>query len=341
MNRRILVSGAALVATAVLGGVVGAGIVTAVDDDPATASPAPAEEVEQPIAAASGAIADLYRRAAPSVVHVQVSSVEGAASGSGWVYDESHIVTNQHVVGGAETVTVRFPSGEEATARVVGADASTDVALLELERDLTPLDLGSSNALEVGDTVIAIGSPFGLEGTLTVGVVSGLHRELSAPDGFAIEGAIQTDAALNPGNSGGPLLDDQGRVVGMNSQIRSESGGSDGIGYAISIETIRSVVDQLLDDGTVEHPYLGVRVGDAEDGGAQLAEVVAGGPAEDAGLQSGDVVVSANGEELDAGDDLRRAVASLQPGDELELEVRRGAEELTVTVELGRRPSIQ
>jgi putative serine protease PepD len=175
---------------------------------------------------------------------------------------------------------------------------------------------------------------------LTTGVVSGLGRTIQAPDGFAIDNVVQTDAALNPGNSGGPLLDLNGRVVGMNAQIATESGSNSGIGYAIPIETVQSVVEQLLEDGQVEHAYLGVQVADAENnGGARIVEVVQGGPADDAGVQQGDVVVGADGQDVQNGDDLRSAVNAKKPGDELELEVRRDGNTRTITVELGTRPA--
>jgi putative serine protease PepD len=259
------------------------------------------------------------------------------------MYDATHIVTNQHVTDGANEVTIRFQDGREVQARVIGSDPSTDVAVLELNEGAdapAPLERGSTESLEVGDPVVAIGSPFGLEGSLTTGVVSGLGRTIQAPDGFAIDNVVQTDAALNPGNSGGPLLDLNGRVVGMNAQIATESGSNSGIGYAIPIETVQSVVEQLLADGQVEHAYLGVQVADAENnGGARIVEVVQGGPAADAGVQQGDVVVGVDGQDVQNGDDLRSAVNAKKPGDKLELEVRRDGNTRTITVELGTRPA--
>ena len=222
--------------------------------------------------------------------------------------DEGHVATNQHVVEGVEQVTVRFENGE-VHARVVGADPSTDVALLKLDSlpdGVEPLDLGSTESLEIGDLVVAIGSPFGLQGTVTAGIVSALGRELTAPDGFTIDGAIQTDAAINPGNSGGPLLDGQGRVVGINSQIATETGGNVGIGYAVPIETCGG---RRRWAGRRSSGPTGVRLSDA-DNGAALAEVTDGSPADDAGLEPGDVVVEVEGEVIDSGDELRRAAPS-------------------------------
>jgi putative serine protease PepD len=355
---RFVLPVAALVSAGVLGGIAGAGIWSATSDDsaPATATTtvaatAPATTA-QPVAARAGSFALLYKNAIGGVVQVTAQASQqtplgeqqGQSTGSGFVFDDQgHVVTNQHVVDGATSVRVRFQSGDETTARVVGEDASTDVALLEYDPasvSAKALPLGGSTTLQIGDPLIAIGSPFGLQGTLTTGVVSSLDREIEAPDGFAIDGAIQTDAALNHGNSGGPLLDGQGRVVGMNSQIQSESGGNDGVGYAVPIETIRSVVSQLLTSGTVKHAYLGVRLSDVGTGrGARIESVVAGAPAAGAGLRSGDVVVRVAGEQVADGSDLRAAVSSRRPGDELELRVVRNGKERTVTATLTERPS--
>jgi putative serine protease PepD len=346
---------AALVVAALGGGLIGGAIVALVRDDDSepTAAAVPASN-----ASFAPSVASLYKRVAPSVVEITVTGGNESSdvipepfgpregqpqgTGTGWVYDsEGHIVTNHHVVAGADTVQVRFADGTEATARVVATDSSTDVAVLELEDEqdkAAPLTRGSSNSLEVGDPVVAIGSPFGLEGTLTTGVVSGLDRKLTAPDGFTIDDAVQTDAALNPGNSGGPLLDGRGRVVGMNSQIATQSGGNEGIGYAVPIETVESVVSQLLADGEVEHAYLGVRVSDAENG-ARLDEVVQGGPADEAGLEAGDVVTKLGGKDVNTADDLRAAVDAQSPGDSVKVEVRRDGDTETLTVELGERPS--
>lgn len=335
--RRHLTPLVALLAAGIIGGIGGGAIVAATDED---AAPVTADAPAQPAANRTGSVSAVYREAIEGVVKVSATSGFGAGTGSGFVIDDDgHIVTNQHVVDGATEVGVTFQDGTEADARVVGVDASTDVALLEIEDavDLSPLPLGASQELEIGDPVIAIGSPFGLDGTLTTGVVSGLERTIQAPDGFAIDGVIQTDAALNQGNSGGPLLDASGRVVGINSQIQSESGGNDGIGYAVPIETVRDIVRQLLETGEVEHAYLGVGLSDAEGGGA-LVDVAEGTPADEAGLEDGDVVVEAGGKPVETGDDLRDAVSEREPGDELELEVRRGGDTESFTVELGERP---
>ena len=349
MLRRLLVPLAALVAAAVLGGLGAVGIWEAVDDESqpaAAAAPEPAAR-QQAAAGASLSIGEIYERVSPGVVQISSESgqfglQEGRSTGSGFVIDdEGHILTNQHVVSAADSVTVRFSDGREVEARVVGSDPSTDVALLDLEDDsqrLEPLELGSSESLAIGDPVVAIGSPFGLQGTVTAGIVSALDRELRAPDGFTIDGAIQTDAALNSGNSGGPLLDGAGRVIGINSQIESRTGGNVGIGYAVPIDTARQIVADLREDGEVEHAYLGVRLEEAEDG-VRLAEVVDGSPADEAGLQSGDVVTEVGGEAVGTVAELRASVSAKQPGEKVELQLRRDGETRTVEVELGERPA--
>ncbi len=351
MFRRFLIGFLALTAAVAIGAGAGIGVWEATQSDDEAVETTEASPSTTPVASSDGdlTINEIYERAKDGVVHITTQvggsdpfSPQGGATGSGFLIDEEgHVVTNQHVVAGAETVEVRFPNGEEYRARVVGADASTDVALLELQNppdDLAPLELGSAGALEIGDLVVAIGSPFGLEGTVTAGIVSALDRELTAPDGFTIDGAIQTDAAINPGNSGGPLLDGQGRVVGVNSQITSESGANDGIGYAVPAETIREVVAALQAGRTIERPYLGVQMSDG-DGGAVIVEVRPDSPAEAAGLVPGDVVYEVEGEAVESADELRTAVADREPGEQLELRVRSNGDEREVTVELGTRPT--
>jgi S1-C subfamily serine protease len=351
--KRTLAPVAALLAAGAIGGLSAVAGWEALDDDPVAepvATPVPGATVsdsESPIAA-------IVKQALPSVVEVRVEATAPddpfgfpnapvTGLGSGWLFDDAgHVVTNEHVVEDADEVTVAFSDGTEIGARVVGVDRSTDVAVLELEEDAPesaePLPQGSSDALEIGDTVIAIGSPMGLQGSVTAGIVSALDRDIRAPDNFTIDGAIQTDAALNRGNSGGPLLDADARVVGMNAQIASETGVFSGIGYAIPIETVREIAGELIETGRVEHPYLGVQIAD-DDEGARLAEVLPGTPADEAGLQPGDLVTEAGGEPVESADDLRAAVESREPGDELELTIERDGDTRTVTVELGRRPS--
>ena len=350
--RRTGMAAALLAAGAIGGGAAVAGWELTDADAETTARPAASADIGTATLAATGgsglSVAEIYRRTSAGVVQVRATTSAsgfapgGEATGSGFVIDgEGRVITNEHVVGGADSVTVVLPGGEERAAEVVGTDRSTDIALLDVTDDdgLTPLTLGATSSLAVGDPVVAIGSPFGLQGTLTAGVVSGLDRQIEAPDGFTIDGVIQTDAALNSGNSGGPLLDGRGRVVGVNSQIESRTGGNVGIGYAVPVEVVRSVVSQLVEDGSVEHGYLGVQLSEPDgEAGVQLAQVVDGGPADEAGLRGGDRILSAAGEPVDSVTEVRGAVAERRPGAKLELRISRDGDEQTVVVELGERP---
>jgi putative serine protease PepD len=299
-------------------------------------------------------VGDVYKRSHTSVVEIDVSTAADPspfggggtqqAQGSGFVYDDDgHVITNQHVVDDADSVRVTFWNGSSYDATVVGTDPSTDLAVLKVDAPasvLNPLELADSSALEVGDGLVAIGSPFGLEQTVTTGIVSALHRQITAPNGFAIDDAIQTDAAINHGNSGGPLLDLSGRVVGVNAQIESESGGNDGVGFAVPSNTIEQIAAALISGGSVEHAYLGVATEDVENAtGARIAEVRAGTPAARSGLEDGDVVTKIDGQTVDSADDLRRVIDARKPGDSVELTVSRGGDTETIRVTLGTRPT--
>jgi S1-C subfamily serine protease len=376
--------GSALVAAALLGGGIAVGIGAAVGDGGTTvireverSSPAPAA-----FEAREGkTIGEIYGSAARGVVQVIATQAvgddffggpqEASASGSGFVIDKAgHIVTNFHVIEGADEVQVNFSGDDRVDARVIGSDPSTDIAVLQIDaqaRALTPLQLGDSDAVKVGDAVVAIGNPFRLERTVTAGIVSALQRQITAPDDFVIDEVIQTDAAINRGNSGGPLLNANGEVIGVNAQIETESGGNVGIGFAIPINTVKEVVAQIIEDGKVEHAYLGVQLQTIDeelattfrlpvDEGVLISQVVSGGPAAEAGIKGGttsvvvegetyvlggDVVTRADGEPIESAEELRNVVNSKQPGDLLELEVNRDAETETITVKLGRRPTPQ
>jgi putative serine protease PepD len=347
MSKQLTAIAAALLLGAGVGGAVGAAVALETDSEPA-AQPAAAN---LPVAQTTSSTAALYKRYKDAVVEVHARTggssdspfegqTPGEATGSGFVIsDEGHIVTNQHVVDNAQSVQVEFSDGSEVDAEIVGTDPSTDIAVLDVDRSasqLTALQFAPTGALEVGNPVVVLGSPFGLEGTLTTGVISAVGREIQSPNGFTIENAVQTDAALNHGNSGGPVLDTQGRVVGVASQIRSDSGGSDGVGYAVPGDTAKRVAADLIVDGKVEHAYLGVRL--ADDGVAKLESLVPNGPAAKAGLRAGDLVIEVDGKQIETGDELREAIDAKKPGDELELTVRRGSDEQDVTVELGTRP---
>ncbi len=351
-----------LTAAAVLGAAGGAVVVGVAGDPGTTATTTVERDAPQATRIAdppNGALtaAQVYEHANGSVAFISArveqesDSVfggggEGEATGTGFVTsEEGLIVTNAHVVEGATAIEVKVGDGATHPATVVGRDASTDLALLRVDaagEDLRPLELADSGAVEVGDQVYAIGNPYGLDRTLTSGVVSALQRQITAPNGFSIDGAIQTDAPINPGNSGGPLLDERGRVIGVNSQILNGSGdaqgGNVGIGFAVPAATVRTVIAALEADGSVAHAYLGVQMGESENGAVQVAETTSGGPAEEAGLQPGDELLALDGEAIDDGPALAAAVNAHQPGDEVELTVRRDGAEQSVTVTLGTQP---
>jgi S1-C subfamily serine protease len=299
-------------------------------------------------------VSEIYRRVSPGVVFVESSSGGGgftgggqAATGSGFVYDkQGHIVTNDHVVEGFDTFSVRVGSDQTPiTARLVGKDPSSDLAVLKIDPSrvsggLKPLTLGDSNAIAPGDQAIAIGSPFGLAGTVTVGVISSLGRTIQSPNGFPISNAIQTDAAINPGNSGGPLLDGKGRVIGVNSQIKTESGDSNaGVGFAVPVETIKQVVPQIQSGRKIQRAFLGVSNATTDNqSGAQVTGVVPGGPADRAGVQQGDKIVAIDNRPISSSDDVSAAVAAHRPGQQAKVTVIRGGNRRTLTVTLGTRP---
>jgi S1-C subfamily serine protease len=329
----------------------------------------------------------IYRQAAPGVVQVTATQVVSTPSldpffgfplpqsqrqealGSGFVIDKAgHIVTNYHVIEGARSVEVSFSNNESMKARIVGSDPSTDIAVLQVRahsRALTPLPLGDSDAVRVGDAVVAIGNPFGLERTVTAGIVSALQRVIQAPNEYSIDHVIQTDAPINKGNSGGPLLDTQGDVIGVNSQIQSETGGNVGIGFAVPINTVKTVAAQIIKIGHAEHAFLGIRVQAVTSDVARLfrlrashgllvASVQPGSAAAKAGVRGGtrqvtvsgetyplggDLIVAADGIQLSSLDRLRQVISDKQPGDTLALEIWRGDQHLTLHVKLGRQPS--
>jgi len=285
-------------------------------------------------------VQSIYRLAYKGVVEIAASQGQG----SGFVYDgNGHIVTNAHVVEGASSVSVKFWNGKSYTAQVVGIDASTDLAVLKVNAPVSevfPLSLGDSSKLAVGDSVVAIGSPFGLEGTVTSGIVSALHREMTSPNHFAIDNSIQTDAAINHGNSGGPLLDSQGKVVGVTSQIESNSGGNEGVGFAIPSNTVSSIASQLISSGKAEHAFLGVVLRDSSTRtGAAISQVRAGTPAAQANLRAGDVVTAAAGKPIASASELRAVINAHRPGDAISVTYTRGGQSHAVKVTLAARPA--
>jgi len=304
-------------------------------------------------------VSGIYARVAPGVAFISASGTAAAtpsgggdqssASGSGFLIDgKGHVVTNDHVVEGASRFTVRFgEDGAALDATLVGRDPSTDLAVLEVDAakvpaETRPLQLASSGGLRPGDAAIAIGSPFGLSGTVTTGIISALDREIESPNGFPISGVLQTDAAINPGNSGGPLLDARGRVIGVNSQIASSSRQSSGVGFAVPVDIVKQVVPGLLADGKIDRAYLGVATTETPGrDGAVVAGVTQGGPAAGSDLRVGDRIVALDGRPVKGASELSQAVLTRKPGDTARLEVVRGAARRTIEVRLGRRPDQQ
>jgi putative serine protease PepD len=334
---RAAVAGALAGAVLVAGGVL---IGDLTGSDPPSNSPAP-------LAAAGGGPAPVtdagrvYAAVADGVVAVQVNG----GSGTGFVIDErGTIVTNAHVVGDSTSASVRFGDSKSVIpAEVRGTDPSTDLAVLRVDPsragNLEPLPLANSDAVRVGDDVVAIGHPFGLDRTATAGIVSGLGREIQAPNGFSIDEVIQTDAAVNPGNSGGPLVDARGRVVGVNSQIATAgAGGNVGVGFAVPSNTVREVVPRLARGEKIERPYLGLTTA-AGASGVEVAAVVPGGPAANAGLEAGDRVVSVDGRPVAEPGDVTDSLDGRVPGESVTVEVERSGDRERIEVELGERPA--
>jgi len=392
MSRPNLTSIAALAVAGLLGGGAALGGVAIFGDLGKKTSTTVVQTVAQgtPAASSTGrlSINEIYRRSAPGVVQIVSTgkSVQEAdpffgtpfstpgtqALGSGFVLDkEGHIVTNYHVVQGAEKIQVGFSNNASYRAKLVGSDPSTDLAVLKVSapgRALTPLPLGDSDRVQVGDEVVAIGNPFGLDRTATAGIISAIQRRITAPNGFSIDHALQTDAAINHGNSGGPLIDATGSVVGVNSQIETGTNGDSGnvgIAFAIPANTVKDVVAQILKNGRVQHAYLGVSLQDISasvaralhlpiSSGILIESVQPSTGAAKAGLKGGtvrttiagedymmggDIIVGAAGKAVGTTEELRDLIAARKPGDKITLEIYRGTKKLTVTVTLGRQPS--
>ena len=370
---------AALAVAAVVGGGVGAGVYAAAagNDTTTVVERAQAASTAAPAAAstATSSVGAIYRAASPGVVEIEVvqgsqqlpfgDQQQASAEGSGFVLDsDGDIVTNQHVAAGSKQITVKFSDGSTYKAKLVGADPASDIAVIRVDAPrsaLHPLALGDSSKLHVGDGVVAIGSPLGLDGTVTAGIVSALGREIQSPNGEPIENAIQTDAAINHGNSGGPLFDLQGKVVGITSQIQSENGGSIGLGFAVPSNTVKLVSQQLIDHGKATHALLGVRVQTVPASialrlkiaaGAAIQNVESGSGAAKAGLKAGtktttvngkqyplggDIVVAVDGQPITSAEALRGAIDAHAPGDTVKVKVVRSGKTRTVTATLGAR----
>ena len=376
---RIVVISAALVAAAAIGAGGGAATYAALDsEDGGTVVRQVTVEQPEPAASTSESlsVSEIYEKTYQGVVEITSLTTQsspmggeqqGQAQGSGFVFDaDGHIVTNDHVVEGTEKLSVRFWDGSTYDATVIGTDPSTDLAVIRVDAPssvLKPLELGDSTQLSVGEGVVALGSPFGLEGTATSGIVSALNREITSPNNFTVSNAIQTDAAINHGNSGGPLLNASGQVVGVNTQIKSESGGSDGIGFSIPSSTVASIAPEIISSGSVEHAYLGVGVATLSQSvadelgvpeGVMVTEVREGTPAAEAGLRAatgsamvdgqslptgGDVITAVDDTAITDGASLQSAIDAKHPGDTVSITFTRDGASKTVQVSLGTRPS--
>jgi S1-C subfamily serine protease len=379
-----LLGGIAALALVAVTGNLGGGTTTVVRTSPAPAVAAPASDV-------SGlSVSEIYARAAPGVVQItstntpededpplvvpfdQLPAEPQQALGSGFVIDKAgHIVTNYHVIEGADRIEVSFSNQDTLAATVVGSDPSTDIAVLRVRsssRGLAPLAFGNSDTVRVGDTVVAIGNPFGLRRTATAGIVSAVQeRTITAPNGYPIDHVIQTDAQINSGNSGGPLLNNRGEVIGVNSQIAQAAGssGNVGIGFAIPSNTVKEVVAQLVATGRVDRAYLGIAGSTVTpelarvfrlpvDSGVLVEGVAEASPAEKAGLEGGrtdvlvageshvvggDVIVALAGKRVASLDELRDVLADKKPGRTVTVKVYRGTKIVSLEVTLGRQPS--
>ena len=372
---------AIVLAAALVGAAAGAGIFAAL-----TSSGSTTKTVVRQVAVPGGAspavsrnglsVTQIYKKAYRGVVEITVQetggssfpgSPQGVAQGSGFVFDsKGDILTNQHVVDGQQSISVKFWNGASYKATLVGADPSTDVAVIRVHapsRVLHPVTLAGSSGVQVGQGVVAIGSPFGLAETVTSGIVSALHREMRSPNGYTIADSIQTDAAINHGNSGGPLLDTNGDVIGINAQIAGNSGGNEGVGFAVPSATARSIASQLLARGRAFHAYVGIimdtipasaasRLGLVP--GAEIARVRGGSPAQQAGLKGstgnrvvdgqeypigGDVITKIGNHRVHTSEEVQSAVNGYKPGDTATITYVRHGQTHTVQLTFANRPS--
>jgi putative serine protease PepD len=347
-SRRLsLLLGLMLAAAAIAGGAFAAGMLLQGGSDSGVEPlPAVASEPIKPHRGETRAGA-IYAAASPAVTSIRTNRGEG----TGFLIDREGgtLVTNAHVIDTATHVLVRFgQDGDAIDGDVLGVDPSSDLAVVSIDPDRIPrgvkaLSFADSRAVEVGDLVVAIGNPFGLDRTATEGIVSGLGRSIQSPNGFAIDDVIQTDAPINPGNSGGPLLDDGGHVVGVNSQIATAGvAGNIGIGFAVPSNTVRQIVPQLERGEAIPRPWLGVTTTPASPtnpDGAEVAEVADGGPSEDAGVRRGDVIKQVDGERVQDPEDVAAAIGDDKPGDEVDVVVERDGRTQTLHVTLGKRPA--
>jgi S1-C subfamily serine protease len=351
-----------LAVAAAIGTGAGAGAYALTDNSSPAATTATVAVPAQPASATSttDSLTRLYKQDAPGVVDITVESSSGGgtqifpfgqpqgqkseAEGTGFVIDtKGDILTAEHVVAGASSITVRFDDGSTAKATLVGSDKSTDTAVVRVNvpaSRLHPLTLGSSTSVQPGQAVVAIGSPFGLAETMTAGIVSATGRTITAPNQFSIVDAIQTDAAINHGNSGGPLIDvATNTVIGINDQIESDTNDNAGVGFAVPIDASKTVAQTLIAGGKVQHAYVGVRIEDAPSGGALITRVVPGSPAAKAGLKAGDVITAFHGKSIASADTLTAAVYEARPGEKVTLTIHRNDATKHLSLTLGVQPA--
>jgi len=359
----------ALISAALIGGLAGGGVVAwmgnAFNQDTGISFKVP--PANQAVKGAGLSPAQIYQLDSAGTVYIQAqnSSTSGDA-GSGVVLNrQGYILTNDHVVSRASFVTVTFANKKQVVARVVGADPSNDLAVLKINASyllLHPLPLGDSQTVSVGESVVALGAPFGLTQSLTSGVISSAGRTITAPDGFPIVNVLQTDAPINPGNSGGPLIDGYGRVVGINAQIESSSNSSSGVGFAIPINTVKTLLPGLMHGKSPKRSWMGIEGGDVSalppqagltvQSGAYVSKVIPGGPAAKAGIRGGlpiknlpgvslggDVIVSIDGKAIADFSQLVTATSSKPPGAKMQVGIVRGHQHLTLTLTLGVQPA--
>jgi putative serine protease PepD len=358
----------------VIGGAVAGGVIAAVIASGSTTTHSTTTTVVQPSRAptiptsltgsSAGSrgltVNQIYRQDSPGVVDITVTQQsnnpgfgfgfgggggggqQSQGEGAGVVYDtKGDILTDEHVVDNATQVTVTFQDGVKANAKVLGTDPSTDVAVIHVDvpsSQLHPIALADSSAAQVGDPVVAIGSPFSLPETVTAGIVSQVGRSIQAPNQYTIPGAIQTDAAINPGNSGGPLLDANAQVLGLNDQIQTNSGSSAGVGFAIPSNLVGRIAHEIIAGQPVKHSYVGVELSPSSTNGAQVSSVASGSPAASAGIQPGDLVTAINGQAIDSTEQFIATVDNYAPGKQITLTVKRGGQTLNIKLTLGTRP---
>ncbi|NPV60390.1 MAG: PDZ domain-containing protein [Actinobacteria bacterium] len=308
---------------------------------------------ERVVKAGQEAVVEVAAKVLPSVVNIEVQyGLLGKGIGSGFIYrSDGYIITNNHVVENSSSIKVSLRDGSVHDARIVGTDPETDIAVIKIdESDLPPVTLGTSSDLVPGELAVAVGSPEGFEGSVTSGIISALNRNISVPDAVPLLDVIQTDAAINPGNSGGPLCNSVGEVIGINTAIYSQSGGYDGLGFAIAIDNAKPVIEQLIETGTAVHPWLGFNGSTLDpetaesfdlpvDKGAIVRRVISGTPAEKAGLQAGDIIVAIDGSPVDSMDQVMLEIRKRKVGDSVTVTYYRGKEKRETTAVLEEKPA--